>query len=112
MIHNGPMLAYNDLYGLHHFWLWYYPYKVFAWTFLYGYGYQYWSGVGLIIFVPFMYWYHHNCHVRGCLRLGKPDPVHGWHACRHHHTMKHLLGVDPHQASETISEPLSGESVV
>ena len=89
------MLAYNDLYGLHHFWQWYYPYKVFAWTFLYGDGYQFWSGVGLVVFLPLVYAWHHNCHVKGCWRLGHIDPVNHHPACHIHHSHGHLTGVAP-----------------
>lgn len=34
----------------------------------------------------------HNCHVKGCWRLGHPDPDHGWPACRRHHSQAHKLG--------------------
>jgi hypothetical protein len=38
---------------------------------------------------------HHICHVDGCHRLGRPDPEHGYPACRTHHTRSDLLGKAP-----------------
>jgi hypothetical protein len=32
--------------------------------------YNFWSGIGLTVFLPGVYLYHHNCHVRGCHRMG------------------------------------------
>jgi hypothetical protein len=39
----------------------------------------------------------HNCHVNGCksVRTSNDPSVHA-PACRKHHSLKHLHGVDPH----------------
>ena len=54
---------------------------------LHGDGYQFWSGVGSgsPVFVGiYVYWRHHNCHVRHCPRLIWKTS--GEHAlCRKHH---------------------------
>lgn len=65
-------------------------------------GYWFWSGIGsdigevTILGAVIGLYRHHNCHVNGCWRRGKPDPAHGFPACKHHHTKRSLLGVDPH----------------
>lgn len=62
--------------------------------FLYGRGYQFWSGAGSdfgelsILIAIGMFFRHRNCHVKGCWRLGHPNPDHGWPACRKHHEHK------------------------
>lgn len=35
---------------------------------------------------------HRNCHVKGCWKLGHPDPEHGHPACRRHHSHAHKIG--------------------
>lgn len=70
-----------------------------------GTGYWFYSGLaGASFFAVFWMWIvwlrHRNCHVKGCYRLGHPDPDHGWPACRKHHTMKHKLGVNPHELAD------------
>lgn len=65
-----------------------------AWLFepLRGLGYQFWSGIGsdvgeLTILTAAVVWVrHHNCHRKGCWRLGHIDSTHGHPACRHHHS--------------------------
>jgi hypothetical protein len=36
--------------------------------------------------------HQHNCHVKGCWRLGHPDPEHGWPGCKKHHSKAELIG--------------------
>jgi len=54
------------------------------WLFLEGRGYQFFSGIGFSLFMPFAYYWHHTCHVRGCWRWGHPHPVHGHPVCKIH----------------------------
>jgi hypothetical protein len=69
---------------------------------LVGNGYQFWSGIGsdfselAIGCAVVAFFRQHNCHVRGCKRLGSRDDAVGAHACRRHHTLRHKHGVDPH----------------
>lgn len=57
---------------------------------LHGNGYQWWSGAGsdlgevsiLAVFVGAAK--HHNCHHKGCKKLGHRHPEFGWPACRTH----------------------------
>lgn len=61
----------------------------FRWLFLHGDGYQFWSGVGSgspLFVIMGAWWHHHNCHVRGCYRIGHIDPDVHHPACRHHHS--------------------------
>lgn len=60
--------------------------------------YMFWSGVGPVLFgqLPILIGIivtarHKNCHVKGCWRLGHPDPAHGWPACKRHHSMGDLV---------------------
>ena len=49
--------------------------------------YLFWSGVfaDVALFgAAFTFFRHKNCHVRGCWRLGHPDPEHGHPTCRIH----------------------------
>lgn len=55
--------------------------------------YAFWSGFGSdltlftgLVAVVWSFWRRHNCHVRGCLRLGR-HPVEGtsYVVCRFHH---------------------------
>lgn len=53
-----------------------------------GDGYQITSGPIIVIsaWVYGIAWLrHHNCHVKGCWRLGHLHPEHGRPVCRHHH---------------------------
>jgi len=55
-----------------------------------GPGYGFWSGFAgdLTIFAAVIGWlWHHNCHVKGCWRLGHPHE--GKVACRKHHAQVH-----------------------
>jgi hypothetical protein len=66
-----------------------------------GGGYWFYSGLAGAAFLglipaSIVFFRHRNCHVKGCWRLGHPDPAHGYPACRHHHTQKRQLGIDPH----------------
>jgi hypothetical protein len=67
-----------------------------------GNGYQFWSGIGSdfgeasILTAIIVGLRHRNCHVKGCWHLGHTDPAHGWPACKTHHSMKDLHGIDPH----------------
>lgn len=59
------------------------------------YAYDFWSGIGTqitLIIAIIAALRHKNCHVKGCWRLGHPDPAHGFPACHKHHSMKHLRG--------------------
>lgn len=53
-------------------------------------GTDFWGGLGSVLFtlLPLLsaYFYHHNCHVKGCWRLGK-HVVNGtpYVVCRKHH---------------------------
>lgn len=53
-----------------------------------GGGYWFWSGIGsdTWVILPLIYAWHHNCHVRGCWRLGHFDPNRGRPACHKHHS--------------------------
>lgn len=59
--------------------------------------YGFWSGFGsdigevTLIGVVVAGYRHRNCHVKGCWRLGHPDPEHGHPACRHHHSQSAKL---------------------
>lgn len=64
------------------------------------YAYDFWSGIGPVLFGQFPILVgliiglkHRNCHVKGCWRLGHPDPTHGFPACRKHHTHTSKYGV-------------------
>jgi hypothetical protein len=53
--------------------------------------YAFWSGFGsdigeatLVVGVAAV-WRHHNCHVKGCLHLGRPVPGTPYIACPKHH---------------------------
>lgn len=54
--------------------------------------YGFWSGFGsdlgeiTLIAAVVAAARHKNCHVKGCWRLGHPDPEHGHPACRRHHS--------------------------
>lgn len=58
-----------------------------------GNGYQFWSGIGsdlseVTLFGALMTaYYHHNCHVKGCLRWGK-HKVDGSPYCSKHKEIK------------------------
>lgn len=62
--------------------------------------YGFWSGFGsdIVEFTLFgsavAAWKHHQCHRKGCWRLGHLDPKHGFPACRRHHSRGHLVGHD------------------
>lgn len=49
-----------------------------------GLGYQFWSGIGGDIFLlaPAAWAWHHNCHVKGCWRVGHVKD--GRPVCRRH----------------------------
>lgn len=51
--------------------------------------YLWWSGAGAdlsYLAAPIVLWQRHNCHVRGCLRLGHHDLTGTpWRVCRRHH---------------------------
>ena len=59
-----------------------------------GLGYQFWSGIGsdfgeLTIFTALvLILRHHNCHVKGCRRLGHHDLAVGAPSCKAHHSMR------------------------
>lgn len=63
--------------------------------------YGFWSGFGsdlgeaTIIGAVIAAARHRNCHVKGCWRLGHPDPEHGFPACRHHHSRAEQAGSPP-----------------
>ena len=80
------------------------PDPTFLWHLIHplsGDGYQFWSGIGsdfgeaTIVISILLIVRHHNCHVKGCPRLGHADE-HGHPACKRHHTKRDALGVDPH----------------
>lgn len=57
-----------------------------------GLGYQFWSGIagsfltslpGWVV-AAILFWRHHNCKERRCVRLGHPHPKHGMPVCRKH----------------------------
>lgn len=60
--------------------------------------YGFWSGFGgsipdfLIIGSLITLYMHHNCHVKGCPRIGHIDPKNNHPACKRHHSMRHKLG--------------------
>jgi hypothetical protein len=35
--------------------------------------YAFWSGVGMSVFWPLLWWVHHNCHERRCPWPGHPN---------------------------------------
>lgn len=74
---------------------WHTAVRFMNWFCLRGPGYQFWSGIGLVIFLPATYYWHHTCHVRWCLRLGHPEPEHGHPACSRHATHAAQLGQPP-----------------
>ena len=53
-------------------------------------GYQFWSGLGsdlseiTLIGIALEWLKHHNCHEKGCWRLGHVSPVHGQPVCWKH----------------------------
>lgn len=47
-------------------------------------GYQFFSGIGLAVFFPITYYWHHRCHRVRCWRWGHADPEHGQPTCRKH----------------------------
>ena len=53
-------------------------------------GYQWWSGLGsdltevALIGALVTLFKHHNCHHKGCLRIGHRHPKHGWPSCKRH----------------------------
>lgn len=54
------------------------------------YAYDFWSGVGTQLAVlggTLAALKHHNCHKKGCWRLGHVDPKHGFPSCRKHHSL-------------------------
>jgi hypothetical protein len=56
--------------------------------------YDFWSGFGACfawLGGLFAVYRHKNCHVKGCWRLGHPDPLHGWPACKRHHSMGEVI---------------------
>ena len=63
-------------------------------------GYQWWSGAGsdltelALLGAVVTHFRHHNCHHKGCWRLGHAHPKHGWPACKHHwnETPEHVSG--------------------
>ena len=63
--------------------------------------YGFWSGFGsdfgeVTIFGGLgLMWKHHNCHVKGCPRLGHIDPAVHAPACRKHHSLRHKRGSVP-----------------
>lgn len=56
-----------------------------------GLGYQFWSGIGsdlseiTLLGMVAGWWFHHNCHERGCWKIGHPDQT-GKVVCRRHHS--------------------------
>ena len=63
-----------------------------------GYWYGWWSGFAgdlSILATPVVLLHKHNCHVRGCPRVGK-HPVAGttWTVCRKHHPDDHPTAAD------------------
>jgi hypothetical protein len=60
--------------------------------------YGFWSGFGsdlgeiALLAAVLGFFRHHNCHRKGCWRLGHPDPEHNWPACRVHHSRAGALG--------------------
>lgn len=54
--------------------------------------YGFWSGFGSVVVPPLLnllwilplYFWHHNCHQKGCLRIGKHPHKH-LKFCKHHH---------------------------
>lgn len=59
------------------------------------YWYDFWSGIatqGTLIIGIVATLRHKNCHVKGCWRLGHPDPKHGFPACKKHHSFSEKLG--------------------
>jgi hypothetical protein len=75
----------------------------YFWHPLAGNGYQFWSGIAGSFLTSLPGWLtaallftrHQNCHVKGCLRHGHPDPLHGWPACKKHHSQADSLGSAP-----------------
>jgi hypothetical protein len=76
---------------------WFLTHAVFG-SPMHGSGYAFWSGIGSdfgeasILTALIIGLRHRNCHVKGCWRLGHPDPAHGHPACRHHHSLRDQLG--------------------
>ena len=68
-------------------------------------GYWFWSGLGsdfgeaTIVAAVLATFRHHNCHVKGCYRLGHHDQSVGAPACTKHHSLGHLHGVSQGVAS-------------
>jgi hypothetical protein len=67
--------------------------------------YGFWSGFGsdlgeiTLIGAIVAMGRHKNCFVKGCWRLGHPDPEHGHPACRKHHSRAKALDAAQSQAS-------------
>lgn len=66
--------------------------------------YGFWSGFAgdlSILATPLVLLLRHNCHTRGCWRLGR-HPVAGttWTVCRKHHPDDHPTAADVRQAGE------------
>jgi hypothetical protein len=73
-----------------------------------GPGYNFWSGIAgsfatnwinpSLLLAAFVLLRHHNCHVKGCKSvITHTDPFVHAPACRRHHSLRHLHGVDPHK---------------
>lgn len=62
--------------------------------------YAFWSGFGPVLFgqLPILgalliHFRQKNCHVKGCWRIHTAtDPVHGWPACKIHHSNADIIG--------------------
>lgn len=63
-----------------------------------GYWYAWWSGFAgdlSILATPIVLLRKHNCHVRGCPRVGRhPVTGTGWTVCRKHHPEDHPTARD------------------
>jgi hypothetical protein len=63
---------------------------IWLFTPLYGNGYQFWSGIGsdigeITLISAAITWYFHNqCHVEGCRKIGK-HPFKQYKLCSKHH---------------------------
>lgn len=66
--------------------------------------YGFWSGIGgdlSILAAPLVLLRRHNCHVKGCPRLGRhPVPGTGFVVCRRHHPDEHPTAADVQAAAE------------
>jgi len=76
---------------------------IYLFTPLWGNGYQFWSGIGsdageVTLIIGAVTWYYHNqCHVDKCHKIGK-HPFKHYKLCKKHHpgvpakvTMLHIL---------------------